>query len=67
MKVMSYFWVQTNHGTKSCNMRERERGKTCKQNREGYIYTERERERREIKRDSEIERERVHMHMYMNA
>ena len=42
-------------------------GKTCKQNREGYIYTERERERREIKRDSEIEREGVLMNTYMNA
>ena len=40
-------------------MREREtEGKTCKQNREEYIYTERERERRELKRDSEIERDR---------
>ena len=45
-------------------MRERERGKTCKRNREGYIYTERERERREIKRDSEIERESTNAYVH---
>ena len=45
-------------------MRERERGKTCKRNREGYIYTEREREKRDKERLGDRERESTHAYVH---
>jgi hypothetical protein len=67
MKVMSYFGCRQSMVPNHAICERETEGKTCKQNREGYIYTEKERERREIKRDWKIETEGVHINTYMNA